>query len=325
MMRTQSLLPLCADCGTALAGDTLACPQCGWLVYSEQLKSLSAQADEASRNGNRARAIGLWRETLSLLPAGSRQHQVITERIRQLEFAGAKPKTHAGRKGWLVTAIGLALLVLSKGKFLLLGLGKAKTLLSMGVFFGVYLTAFGWPFALGLVLSIYVHEMGHVHQLWRYGIAATAPMFIPGFGAYIRMKQRVQSTAQQARVGLAGPNWGFGAALVCKAVAEAGGHPVWLALAHTGAWINLFNLIPIWQLDGAHAFRAMTRQQQWLIVFMIGATYYFSGEGLLILLLLGAAFQAWRGTPAEEPDWWVFSNTATLVVGLTLLTVMRGI
>ena len=308
----------------ALPRGALACSRCGRLVYSDQLKSLSAQAEEASRSGNRARAGELWRESLSLLPADSRQHQIIEERVRQLEPQQARPRTHHGRKGWLVTASGLALLVLSKGKFLLLGLGKLKTLFSMVLFFGVYLTAYGWAFALGLVLSIYVHEMGHVYQLSRYGIAATAPMFIPGLGAFIRMKQRVQSVAQQARVGLAGPNWGFGAALVCRAAAEAGGHPIWSALAHTGAWINLFNLIPVWQLDGAHAFRAMTRQQRWLIAAAIGAVFLFSGEGLLILLLLGAAFQAWRGTPAEEPDWGAFWNTAFLLIGLTFLAVPHG-
>jgi hypothetical protein len=137
----------------ALARGALACSRCGRLVYSDQLKSLSAQAEEASRSGNRARAGELWRESLSLLPADSRQHQIIEERVRQLEPQQARPRTHHGRKGWLVTASGLALLVLSKGKFLLLGLGKLKTLFSMVLFFGVYLTAYGWAFALGLVLS----------------------------------------------------------------------------------------------------------------------------------------------------------------------------
>ena len=64
---------------------------------------------------------------------------------------------------------------------------------------GVYWTAFGWKFALGLVLSIYVHEMGHVAMLRRYGIKSTAPMFIPGLGAMVRMKQYPHSQDQKAR------------------------------------------------------------------------------------------------------------------------------
>ena len=62
-------------------------------------------------------------------------------------------------------------------------------MLSMLAMFGTYWLAYGWPFAAGLVLSIYVHEMGHVIALRRYNIAATAPMFIPFFGAFVRMKQ----------------------------------------------------------------------------------------------------------------------------------------
>ena len=53
---------------------------------------------------------------------------------------------------------------------------------------GVYWTLYGWPLALGLVLSIYVHEMGHVAMIRRYGSAASAPMFIPGFGAFIQLR-----------------------------------------------------------------------------------------------------------------------------------------
>jgi len=53
---------------------------------------------------------------------------------------------------------------------------------------GVYWQVFGWKWALGVVASIYVHEMGHVAMLRRYGIPATAPMFLPGIGAVIRSR-----------------------------------------------------------------------------------------------------------------------------------------
>src|SRR3989454_12639768 len=76
---------------------------------------------------------------------------------------------------------------------------------------GVYWAAWGWKFALGVVLSIYVHEMGHVQALQRYGIKATAPMFIPGVGAVVRLKQYPASPREDARVGLAGPLGGLGA------------------------------------------------------------------------------------------------------------------
>src|SRR5439155_143942 len=83
----------------------------------------------------------------------------------------------------------------------LLGLTKASTLFTMLLSAGVYWAAWGWKFALGVVLSIYVHEMGHVQALQRYGIKATAPMFIPGVGAVVRLKQ-YPASPRDARVGL---------------------------------------------------------------------------------------------------------------------------
>jgi Zn-dependent protease len=104
--------------------------------------------------------------------------------------------------------------VLGKLKFLLIGLTKASTFISMFAFFGVYWSAYGWPLALGLVLSIYIHEMGHVAMLRGLGIDAGAPMFIPGVGAVVMLKQHVQDPLTDAKIGLAGPVWGLGAAIV---------------------------------------------------------------------------------------------------------------
>ena len=133
--------------------------------------------------------------------------------------AGWSKGAATGAVGTLALALWkfkfLAFMVLSKGKLLLLGLTKASTFLSMFATVGVYWTAFGFRFALGFVLSIYIHEMGHVAALARYGIAASAPLFIPGVGAFIRLKQEFTDPRQDARVALAGPIWGLGAALVC--------------------------------------------------------------------------------------------------------------
>ena len=117
--------------------------------------------------------------------------------------------------------------------------------------FGVYWTMFGWPLALGLVLSIYIHEMGHMFALTRYGVKTTAPMFIPGIGALIRMQQPLGDPRQDARIGLAGPLWGLGAALAAGGLNLATGLPIFLVIARLGAFINLFNLLPFGSLDGA--------------------------------------------------------------------------
>ena len=110
------------------------------------------------------------------------------------------------------------LLALTKGKLVLLGLTKLNTLLSMLASIALYWALYGWKFGVGFVLSIYIHEMGHVTALAHYGIPASAPMFIPGFGAFVRLKAYPANPGEDARVGLAGPFWGLGAALVCMGI-----------------------------------------------------------------------------------------------------------
>ena len=210
--------------------------------------------------------------------------------------------------------------VLTKAKLLLFGLTKAGTLLSMLLSAGVYWTIWGWKFAFGVVLSIYVHEMGHVQALQRYGIKATAPMFIPGIGAVIRLKQYPAEPREDARVGLAGPLWGLGAALAAYTMYRATGIGVWGAIAHFGAWVNLFNLVPVWQLDGARGFRSLARYQRWMAVAVIAVMWVATSEGLLVLLGCAAAAAAAFGRAAEEPDHIALAHYALLVGVLSLMT-----
>src|SRR6202008_2668926 len=111
------------------------------------------------------------------------------------------------------------------------GFTKLGTLLTFAAGLSIYWTLWGWQFALCFLLSIYIHEMGHVAALRRYGIAASAPMFIPGFGALVRLKQSPSSPRENARIGLAGPVWGLGAAIVAGLIGTFGGGSMWLAIA----------------------------------------------------------------------------------------------
>jgi len=309
----------CAECGTDLAPGFNACPTCGRLVHSEMLKKLAAQAASAEQAGDLSAALGAWRDTLDLLPPGSRQHAEILQRVQalsaQVEEAPAAPKG----ADWKKSAVGVgsvALLVLkfaSKAKFLLMGLTKLPTLLSMLAWVGVYWSLWGWKFALGMGISIYIHEMGHVWMLRRYGIRATAPMFIPGFGALVRLQQYPATVIEDARIGLAGPMWGLGAAGACFGLYLATGEPFWGALAQFGAMINLFNLIPIWQLDGGRGFRSLTRGQRWLAAIAVWGMFYFTSETVghhethqmnVLLLIIGicSSARAMFGEAAKERD-----------------------
>lgn len=214
-----------------------------------------------------------------------------------------KAKAAAGALGATVLLAfkfkGVLLFLATKAKFLLLGLTKWKTLVSMLLSMGVYWNAWGLPFAAGIVLSLYVHEMGHVQALRRAGIAASAPMFVPGLGAFVRLKQPPRTPTEDARVGLAGPVWGLGAATLAYAGYLAFEAPLLAAIAAAGAWLNLFNLLPFWQLDGGRAFSSMDRSQRWLVASMILAGWVITHEGLLLLLLLAAVVQAMRTAPEE--------------------------
>jgi Zn-dependent protease len=189
----------------------------------------------------------------------------------------------------------------------------------MLAYFGVYWEIWGWKFALGLVLSIYIHEMGHMAVLHRYGVKTTAPMFIPGFGALIRMKQVLTDRRQEARVGLAGPVWGLGAALAAYGAFRFTGFHSWAAIARMGGFINLFNLIPVWQLDGAHGFHSLSRIQRWLAVAVVGVAWAVTSQGLLLLIGIAAVFQALSKESAPEDDYGALTTYAVLIGSLSWL------
>jgi Zn-dependent protease len=248
----------------------------------------------------------------------------IDELSRQIDAAPRRDDDGPGATPppwWRRGAPGLAtiaVVVLSKVKFLLLGLTKASTFVSMFAFFGVYWSIYGWPLALGLVLSIYIHEMGHVSMLRRLGIDAGAPMFIPGVGALVMLKQRVTDPLTDAKIGLAGPVWGLGAALAAFVVYMITGARIWLAIAQLTGFINLFNLIPVWQLDGSRGFHVLARAERWILVAVIVAALILTEQRLLFIL---AAVAAWRALQRETGpgDTRVLATFTALVVSLAWL------
>jgi Zn-dependent protease len=126
------------------------------------------------------------------------------------------------------------------------------------VAFGGYALIWGWQFALGVVLLIFFHEMGHWLEAKREGLNPSWPVFIPFLGAYV--KHTRGNPWQTARVAIAGPILGGIAALACYAVGKADGSDLLIALAYFGFVINLFNLLPVGILDGG----AVWRSTKWL-------------------------------------------------------------
>jgi Zn-dependent protease len=214
------------------------------------------------------------------------------------------------------------LLALTKGKFLLLGFTKLNTLFSMFASMGLYWALYGWKFAAGFILGIYVHEMGHVWALRHYGLRASAPMFIPGFGAFVSLYDSPPNVEQDAKIGLAGPTWGAAAALACLFPVALDGGGVWKAVAHATAYINLFNLIPVWQLDGGRGFRALGRSDRILLLVTMLALWWITSEGLYLLLAAGAAFRVfWSKDHPAETDRSVLAQFAGLLILFGILLV----
>ncbi len=314
----------CARCGTELTARALACPSCATLVHRERLQQLAQLAESATSQGDRDSARAHWSEALSLVPVQSEQYQQISARLAALADAadappGSKTPDGAPRSWWtpaLGGAVAIAVLFASKLKFLLLGLSKMSTLVSMFGFIGVYWSMYGWPLAVGIAASIYVHEMGHVAMLKRLGIAAGAPLFIPGLGALVMLKQHVSDPVIDARIGLAGPVWGLSAAAVSWGIYLATGAGIWLAIAELTGFLNLFNLIPIWQLDGARGFHALSRQERWIVVGVVALALMLTGVGVLWLIGAVAVYQATREKvgPGHQPTAMTF---AALVLALS--------
>jgi Zn-dependent protease len=313
---------ICPSCGSSVAASLLTCPVCQRLVYAEKLNELAGEAARLTQSGDLEGALAMWRQALPLVPPGSVQYQKIAAAIQQLIAARDAARTSAPKKPlWdrvrELGPVGLILVMLGKAKFLLFGLSKASTFFSMLLSFGFYFSIWGWKYALGLLLCIYVHEMGHVAALVHYGIPASAPMFVPGFGAYVRLHQYPANPGEDARVGLAGPLWGLGATIAAFLVYSLSGWLSWGAVARSSAWINLFNLLPFWQLDGGRGFRALNKSQRWGVALIAGAAFFVTSEGLLLFIAGLAVFQAFRADVPQEPDNGVLMQFAILIVALS--------
>lgn len=219
--------------------------------------------------------------------------------------------------------VALGLLLLKFGG-LLLKLKVVTTGLSMVVSIGAYAWLWGLPFAVGFVLLIFVHELGHVLELRRQGVPASAPLFIPFLGAMIGMKQLPDDAWKEARVALAGPILGsLGAAAVWVA-GEATGSELLVALAFVGFFLNLFNLIPIVPLDGGRAAAALHPAVWFAGLLMMVGLLVVSPNPILILIVIVGGLELWRrwrerGEAAEYYRLPVSQRAAVAVVYIGLI------
>lgn len=189
-------------------------------------------------------------------------------------------------KGRDIVGIGAAA-GLAAVKFSKLFLTVGTMLLSMWV----YSLQWGWPYAVGFVVLILVHEMGHYLAARQKGLAVGAPTFIPFVGAWIELKEQPMNVETEAYVALAGPIAGSVGAYACYALGRTTGSDLLVALSYAGFMINLFNLIPLSPLDGGRI-SAILSPRIWLLgVPLLLALFYYRPSPLLIVIALFAAPQ----------------------------------
>jgi Zn-dependent protease len=229
----------------------------------------------------------------------------------------------------LFAPLGALGVLMAKFKGLLLLLPKLKLLTTSGtmlVSVAAYSLIWGWTFALGFVLLLLVHEMGHVLQLRREGIKASAPMFIPFLGAVIAAKSLGQNALAEARVGLAGPVLGTAASAVLIPVASATGDDLFRALAFTGFFLNLFNLLPVVPLDGGRAMAALS-PVMWVagLAALIALAFVFPNPIILLIVVFGA-METWRRWQArrspETQEYYRVAPGDRLIIGAVYLALI---
>ena len=211
-----------------------------------------------------------------------------------------------------------------KFKFVVFAIFKLKIFATAGTMLvstAAYAWIWGWQFAVGFVVLLFVHEMGHVIELRRQGVPASAPLFIPFLGAVVGMKQLPDDAWKEARVALAGPLLGSAGAAVTWGIGEALDSELLVALAFVGFLLNLFNLIPIVPLDGGRAVAAL-HPAIWLVGLagIAGLTVVAPNPILFLVLILGGleAWKRWqhRGDP-EQARYFRIPTWQRVTVGIT--------
>jgi Zn-dependent protease len=208
-----------------------------------------------------------------------------------------QPPAQKRRRGIGGTLLFGLLAVAKWGKALLLLLPKAKLLTTSGsmlVSVAAYALIWGWKFAVGFVALLFIHEMGHYIQLRREGVKPSGMVFIPFLGAAVGTRSLGGSALAEARVGLAGPILGSLATAALLPIAATTDDDFWRALAFTGFFLNLFNLLPVVPLDGG---RAMAAMAPWMWFLGLGAMLtlvFIAPNPILLLIVLLGGFETYR-------------------------------
>lgn len=186
----------------------------------------------------------------------------------------------------------------------------------------VYSWVFGWRYAAGFVLLVFMHEMGHYAAARNRGLRVGTPAFIPFVGAWVALEDLPHDVETEAYIGIAGPLAGTLAAMACYFAARDNDSQLLLALAYSGCMLNLINLIPLMPLDGGRI-TAIVSPKVWLLgVPLLAALFFYRPSPMLIVVGLLAIPQlkaAWRGDPGPTPAYYDVKLETRLNYGMLYL------
>jgi Zn-dependent protease len=310
----------CHNCGADLPLGALACEKCHALIYSEELARLTHRANSLEEAENLQEAREEWKKALPLLPTNATQAEWVRSHIDKLDLLLKAPQAPP-KNNWIRKLGPLApiVILLSKGKFLLLALFKLKFLLTLFAFMGLYWSLYGAWFGIGFVALIFVHEMGHYLEIRRRGLPAEMPVFLPGLGAYVKWNALGVTRITRSIISLAGPFAGFIGAAVCVYLGHRTGNGVWAALARTTAALNILNLIPVWILDGGQAVLSLSKPERWLLLGVCLLLWLGLGENLFFVVAAGVVYRLFTRDipPFAAPK--ITAYYASVLVGLAAI------
>jgi Zn-dependent protease len=271
----------------------LACEQCHALVHARELEQIAAEAKALEASHELPQAREKWLMSLPLLPRGSKQAIWVRDHALALDLAADKQQVPESENKWArkLGPVGPIAIILAKSKAVLAAVFKLKFLLSFAAFFSIYWALYGAAFGLGFAGLILIHEMGHFIDVKRRGLPADMPVFLPGFGAYVRWRALGVPLETRAAISLAGPLAGTIAAVSCAIFWWKTGNGVWGALARSGAWLNVLNLIPVWSLDGGQAALALSKLERIGLLTLCLLLWVLLGESIFFLVAIGAAYR----------------------------------
>ena len=250
------------------------------------------------------------------IPPGSPHH-----------YSPAPPQGRT-RRGVLGGILAVVAALLTKGGYVLALLFKipaAVTLISLLISFGGYALLRGPWFAASLVTMIFIHEMGHVVEIRRQGMKATAPIFIPFLGAAIFQKSHPTDALKQAQIGIAGPIAGTIGATAAFVLYGSTHNDLFLLAAWLGFFLNLINMIPVWMLDGAWVLAPVSAwfQVAGFAAIAAGAIFlHFVSPFLIIIAIMGIPTVIQRFRDAKNPYYTSVPVRARLALGLAWLALV---